>query len=225
MPKGLAWKRGRLKHITACVGLMEHLQIDGPPIKKDRGACGLPPKSAILAKPDIRADFIMLLISSCKDFTLLWLKQVVLLATCQACSICASEMKRAECVDRSDGYLWKCKRQLNSKCHQSEKSISEGSWFEKSNLTIEEVLKFTYWWCRDMKQWQIKQQRELGSHTVVDWEKPGYHHNTVNHSIGFVNEEGFHTNKIEGRWRQMEAKLLTRGQKKEHCLSYLVEFK
>ena len=73
-------------------------------------------------------------------------------------------------MDRSDGYLWKCQKQLNGKRHQSEKSIREGSWFEKSNLTIEEVLKFTYWWCQDMKQWQIKQQLGLGSHTAVDWD-------------------------------------------------------
>ena len=31
-----------------------------------------------------------------------------------------------------------------------------GSWFENSNMTIEEVLKFTYWWCQDLNQWQIK---------------------------------------------------------------------
>ena len=258
-----------------------------------------------------------------KDFTLLWLKQDGLLAASRACSICASEMKWAECMDRSDGYLWKCQKQLNGKRHRSEKSIREGSWFEKSNLTIEEVLKFTYWWCQDVKQWQIKQQLGLGSHTAVDWdmfcrevcevalfqrrekiggpgklvqideskigkrkyhrghvvegqwvfggieedsrkcfivtvedrsestlleiikewiepgttivsdcwkayvnlEKYGYHHKTVNHSVEFVNEEGFHTNKIEGHWRQMKAKLPTHGRKKEHYSSYLAEFK
>ena len=32
------------------------------------------------------------------------------------------------------------------------------------------MLKFTYWWCQDLNQWQIKQQLELGSHTAVDWD-------------------------------------------------------
>ena len=32
------------------------------------------------------------------------------------------------------------------------------------------MLKFTYWWCQDLTQWQIKQQLELGSHTAVDWD-------------------------------------------------------
>ena len=232
-------------------------------------------------------------------------------------------MKWVECDDRSDGYVWACRRQINGKRHRCERSIREGSWFEKSNLTIEEVLKFTYWWCQDLNQWQIKQQLGLGSHTAVDWdmfcrevcevalferrekiggsgklvqideskigkrkyhrghvvegqwvfggieeesrkcfivtvedrseatllqvikdwiepgttivsdcwkayvnlEKHGYIHKTVNHSMEFVNEEGFHTNKIEGHWRQMKAKLPTHGRKKDHYSSYLAEFK
>ena len=46
----------------------------------------------------------------------------------------------------------------------------QGIWFEKANLTIEEVLKFTYWWCQDLRQWQIKQQLGLGPHTAFDWD-------------------------------------------------------
>ena len=48
--------------------------------------------------------------------------------------------------------------------------------------------------------------------------KHGYINKTVNHSIEFVNKEGFHTNKIEGHWRQMQAKLPTHGRKKEFLL-------
>ena len=57
------------------------------------------------------------------------------------------------------------------KWHRCEKSIREGSWFEKSNLTIEEVLKFTYWCCQDLTQYQqIKRQLWLGSHTAIFWD-------------------------------------------------------
>jgi len=31
------------------------------------------------------------------------------------------------------------------------------------------VIKFTYWWCQELDQWQIKQQLGLGSQTAVDW--------------------------------------------------------
>ena len=53
-------------------------------------------------------------------------------------------MKWDETGDRSDGYVWACRKQINGKRHRCERSIREGSWFEKANLTIEEVLKFTY---------------------------------------------------------------------------------
>jgi len=51
-----------------------------------------------------------------------------------------------------------------------EKSIREGSWFENANLSMEEMLKFTYWWCQGLDQWQINVQLRLGSHTAVDWD-------------------------------------------------------
>ena len=223
-------------------------------------------------------------------------------------------MKLVESGNRSDGYVWECRKEVNGERHRCERDIRGGSWFEKANLTIEDMLKFTYWWCQDLNQWQIKQQLQLGSHTAVDWvmfcqevcevalfdgrekiggpgkfvqvdenkigkrkyhrghvvegqwvfggieensrkcfiatvedrkeqtllnlikqwiepgttiisdcwkgyvnlSRHGYIHKTVNHSVEFVNEEGFHTNKIEGQWRQMKARLPKDGRKKEH---------
>ena len=57
-----------------------------------------------------------------------------------------------------------------SKRHWCERSIREGSWFENANMTLEEVMKFTYWWCQDLDQWQIKKQLGIGSHAAVDWD-------------------------------------------------------
>ena len=104
------------------------------------------------------------------EFTLSWLKEEGLITSSRICTMCGSEMNWVQRGDRSDGYIWECKSHIDGKGHRCEKSISEGSWFENSNLTIEEVLKFTYWWCQDLKQWQIKQQLGLGSHTAVDWD-------------------------------------------------------
>ena len=52
----------------------------------------------------------------------------------------------------------------------------------------------------------------------------GYIHGTVNHSEEFVSQDGIHTNKIEGHWRQMKASLPTHGRKHEHYASYIAEF-
>lgn len=52
----------------------------------------------------------------------------------------------------------------------------------------------------------------------------GYKHESVNHSVHFVNDSGAHTNKIEGHWRQMKSSLPTHGRRKYHYASYLSEF-
>ena len=103
-----------------------------------------------------------------KDYAMEWLKKEKLLATNSICDICHSDMMLRDCSDRSDGYVWECRRQIRRKRHRTEKSIREGSWFEESNLSIEEVVKFTYCWTQGLEQWQIKQQLNLGSHTAVD---------------------------------------------------------
>ena len=59
---------------------------------------------------------------------------------------------------------------MKAKRHNAELSIRKGSWFEHSNMTLEEILKFTYWWSQDLNQNQIKHELGLGCSTAVDWE-------------------------------------------------------
>lgn len=99
-----------------------------------------------------------------------WLMDEELIAKTQVCQCCGSEMKLIGCNDRSDGYKWECRRQINNKRHKVEKSIRAGSWFEKCNMTLEEILKFTYWWCQDLDQAQIKHELGISSNTAVDWD-------------------------------------------------------
>ena len=74
----------------------------------------------------------------------------------------------------------------------------------------------------------IQEKIEPGTVIVSDcWaaykklEQHGYTHRTVNHSKEFVNEDGQHTNKIEGHWRQAKAKLPTFGVRK--YFSHLIQ--
>ena len=94
-----------------------------------------------------------------------WCMDQGLIASERVCGHCDKPMKLVECQDRSDGYKWECRRQEAGKRHKTEVSIRQGSWFEKSNMTIEEILKLTYWWCCDVKQEQMRHELNLASNT------------------------------------------------------------
>jgi transposase-like protein len=55
-------------------------------------------------------------------------------------------------------------------------------------------------------------------------DKYGYVHKCVNHSKEFVNEDGDHTNRIEGHWRQAKVKMPSFGIRKSMLSSHLAEF-
>jgi len=42
--------------------------------------------------------------------------------------------------------------------------------FVTENMTMEEILNFTYWWCQDLDQAQIRHELGLTSSTGVDWD-------------------------------------------------------
>jgi transposase-like protein len=55
-------------------------------------------------------------------------------------------------------------------------------------------------------------------------EKLNVDHYTVNHEVGFVdNETGVHTNSIEGKWSALKQKITLRGRTKENLPDYLFE--
>ena len=93
-----------------------------------------------------------------------------LMAKERCCPMCAGEMSLTWCEDRSDGLKWECRKQINGKKHRAEVSIRRGSWFDNSKMTLEEILKLTYWWCQDLDQTQIKYELGLAESTGVDWD-------------------------------------------------------
>ena len=255
-----------------------------------------------------------------KEMFIQWLMDERLIAKERLCPMCDERMTLTRCSDRSDLFKWECRKQEKGKRHKAEISIRKSSWFEESKLTLEEIVKLTYWWCQDLNQSQIKHELGLAESTGVDWgsfcrevceitmfensEKLGegkivqiddskfgkrkYHrghhvkgqwvfggieqdsrksflvavekrdegtllpiiekwispgttivcdcwkaytnldkhdkHRTVNHSVEFVNEDGGHTNKIEGHWRQAKCKLPKFRVRKHLFSTYLAEF-
>ena len=75
-----------------------------------------------------------------------------LLGKSKLCPHCNNEINLVTCNDPSDGLKWECRIQTSGKRHKTETSIRRGSWFAQSNMTLEEILKFMYWWCQDLEQ-------------------------------------------------------------------------
>ena len=105
-----------------------------------------------------------------KERLIHWLMDEGLMAKERSCLICAEEMCLTRCEDRSGGLKWECRKQVNGKRHKSEVSIRKGSWFDSSKMTLEEILKLTYWWCQDLDQAQIKHELGIAESTGVDWD-------------------------------------------------------
>ncbi len=67
----------------------------------------------------------------------------------------------------SDGYIWCCRSTLSGQSrHQQYRSVRSGSWFAKSNLTLAEILKLTYYWSHSFTQ--VQTQFGISSRTSVD---------------------------------------------------------
>ena len=114
-------------------------------------------------------DYLKEHILSNRDVLLEWLgKQQLMLPKNYVPPSRTDETPKVE--DRSDGLKWECWRTINGKSHRTEASIRKDTWFEKSNMTIKEIVKFRYWWTTGMEQHQIMQQLSTASTTGVDWD-------------------------------------------------------
>lgn len=114
-------------------------------------------------------DYLKSNVLCSKESLLKWLKEEGLIANVRNCVKCGESMKWVKCCDRKDGFKWVCHGRSGLK-RCGELSIRKDSWFEASNMTLHEIIKFIYWWCSGLEQWQIREQMCLASNTVVDWE-------------------------------------------------------
>ena len=99
-----------------------------------------------------------------------WIFEKELIAKERNCPVCNEQMELVECNDRSDGFRWECRKRSKSEKHKRVISIRKGSWFEQSNMTLEEIVKFTYWWSEGLDQEKIKKQLKINPTTSVDWD-------------------------------------------------------
>uniref|UniRef100_A0A1X7VJP2 Uncharacterized protein n=1 Tax=Amphimedon queenslandica TaxID=400682 RepID=A0A1X7VJP2_AMPQE len=85
---------------------------------------------------------------------------------CPKCSNGRMRLARDASYSR-DLMVWKC---LDHKTCNKKVSIRRGTWFERSHLSLEQILKLTYYWVRHIKQALIMRECHIGSNsTIVDW--------------------------------------------------------
>ena len=118
----------------------------------------------------VRYDELLVNYLSDHQRTLDWLMDYGLVAKERVCPLCNFKMNLVQTYDRKDKFKWECRHVLNGKRHRSECSIRKDSFFAESNLSIAEILKFTYWWSQDLNQNQIRTQLGLGASASVDWD-------------------------------------------------------
>ncbi|GBN20309.1 hypothetical protein AVEN_181794-1 [Araneus ventricosus] len=84
------------------------------------------------------------------------------------CPACDEKMELIECVTPEDGFIWCC-RKYGLNAHHIKRSVRKGSWFECSNLSMPEVLFFTYLWVKKTSNGWIVDELNVSEPIVVDW--------------------------------------------------------
>lgn len=104
-----------------------------------------------------------------KDQTLEFCFKTGLLPDKRACPTCGGSMSMINDTKVSDGHRWYCRVRSGPSKHEHRLSLRTGTFFEKSNMTLEECLQFFYLWTHGMSQDQIQHELQLSSRTDVDW--------------------------------------------------------
>ena len=61
-------------------------------------------------------------------------------------------MRLTAANNTSDQQRWMCRRSRGGRKHVLTLSIRHGSWMAKSKLTLEEIMKITYYWTTGLTQ-------------------------------------------------------------------------
>jgi hypothetical protein len=98
-----------------------------------------------------------------------FLKDIGLIRRTMQCNSCGRDMTWSQRPDGNDGVRWRCQRRVaGAMCNRST-SIRHGSWFQRSKLTLLEIILLTYdIVCREPAT-NIQKEFCFSSHTTADW--------------------------------------------------------
>jgi hypothetical protein len=98
-----------------------------------------------------------------------FLKKVGLLRAKMPCKSCGQDFTWSTDSRSSDGFRWRCNRRVaGNRCNNSA-SIRRGSLFQRSKLTLLEIMLITYDIVHREKAPHVLQEYPICDHTVADW--------------------------------------------------------
>lgn len=106
--------------------------------------------------------------AKCNNFDVLlaWLRDLRLIGKfevpCQACNRGNVILRRST---NKDKYVWRCSFKECSKSY----SIRHLSWFSGSKLSIETIVKLTYYWVERCSQTFVSKQLSISPRVLVEW--------------------------------------------------------
>ena len=124
--------------------------------------------SALGINGGVNMVFLTFLFSD-KDLGIRFLKDVGLISSKVPYNTCGRDMTWCAEPTTTDGFRWQCRRKVAEvKCSQSN-AIRQGSWFQQSKLTFQEVLYLTHDIVRRVPAHLIQREYGFSSKTIADW--------------------------------------------------------
>jgi hypothetical protein len=122
----------------------------------------------ILTRPQLEAEDLifrdLILLIPTPDTAIQFAAERGLLANSSTCQRCNRPRFIRHDAARGDGVIWRC-----STCHSAQ-SIRAGSFFSKSNLSIDKILLFSYGWSRDWSAADCSREAGgLATEAQTDW--------------------------------------------------------
>ena len=87
-----------------------------------------------------------------KDSAVEFCFEMGLLSRTQPCQTCGNNMSLIKDSKAADRHRWYCRKKTGPKKHEHKLSFRTGTFFEKSNMTIKEILQILYLWVHGHSQ-------------------------------------------------------------------------
>ncbi|KAF8793538.1 uncharacterized protein LOC129968454 isoform X2 [Argiope bruennichi] len=119
-----------------------------------------------LLKKKISLMHLLKVICASQESCIDWLKSQGLIPKVVFCSTCRNKMKFERKESAVDGFVWICKE---CKTESPQCSTRDGSWLENKNLSLVDILLFTYLWSHGFTEVQIVKEANLEPEVVKEW--------------------------------------------------------